>query len=135
MKEILLPYLLAWLGMLVLAVVNGTIRDFGYPSSWPSEKAHRVSTLVLVTMFWVFGVWFVRHYPPKNVNLAWQMGVLWCVLTLLFEFGMGKKAGKSFNEMLEAYNIFKGNLWILVPLSTLLIPPVAFLLLMNGKGI
>jgi hypothetical protein len=47
-------------------------------------------------------------------------------MTVLFEFGFGHWiAGKPWNELLAAYSICKGNLWVLVLLVTLISPYVA----------
>jgi hypothetical protein len=48
---------------------------------------------------------------------AWQVGGVWASLTVVFEFGFGHfVGGKSWDELLDAYDIRKGGLWPLVPL-------------------
>lgn len=52
-----------------------------------------------------------------------SMGAIWLVLTLAFEFGFGRLVAKrSWQVLLEDYNILKGRIWILVLATTLLGP-------------
>jgi hypothetical protein len=49
------------------------------------------------------------------------------VLTVLFEFGMGKYLlHQSWGQMVQAYNIFEGNLWPLVLLTVATLPSLMF---------
>jgi hypothetical protein len=50
------------------------------------------------------------------------LGVFLTVLTVFFEFGLGLSRGMSWQAMLADYNLLKGRIWILIPLSELLAP-------------
>ena len=49
-------------------------------------------------------------------------GIMWFILTYLFDLSSYIKAGDGFAGLLQSYNIFTGNLWLLVVLSTLFSP-------------
>ena len=49
-------------------------------------------------------------------------GVMWFVLTNLFDLSAYIKSGEGFGGLLQSYNIFTGNTWLLVVLSALLSP-------------
>ena len=53
-------------------------------------------------------------------------------LTVAFEFGLGYSRGLSWNEMLADYNILAGRLWLLVPVTLLASPALAFRLRRRG---
>jgi len=56
----------------------------------------------------------------------WLIGIIWLVLTLAFEFGVGHFVmKKSWNTLLEDYNILKGRTWVLVLVVTLCGPYLA----------
>lgn len=55
-----------------------------------------------------------------------KIGVQWMLLTVVFEFYFGLSSGSTWSELIEAYNPLKGNLWILVLLSTFLSPMWVF---------
>ena len=51
-------------------------------------------------------------------------GFLWMMLTVGFEFVFGLSGGISFSELLAAYNPMTGNLWLLVVMTTWLVPMI-----------
>ena len=71
--------------------------------------------------------WFaLPWYGQLASSSYWNLGVLWLVLTILFEFGFGHfVAHKSWADLLDAYNIAKGNLWVVVLVATFLSPWLA----------
>ena len=51
------------------------------------------------------------------------VGALWLVLTLAFEFALGRfVSGLSWREMLGEYDLASGRLWALVPLTVAVAP-------------
>ncbi len=120
-------YLLAWLPMVVLAILNGAIRDFMYGRFMSEQHAHQLSTISLILVFTVY-VWFLnRKWPLKSMRQAVGVGALWLVFTVVFEFGMGLFiTGLTWEEMLRAYNIFSGNLWVLIPIAVAVLPAVVY---------
>ena len=49
-------------------------------------------------------------------------GVMWFVLTNLFDLSSYIRSGEGFAGLLQSYNILTGNTWILVVLSALISP-------------
>ena len=49
-------------------------------------------------------------------------GIIWFVLTNLFDLLMYISEGKGINELLNSYNFLNGNLWILVVITTFVSP-------------
>jgi hypothetical protein len=43
-------------------------------------------------------------------------------MTLAFEFGFGRWRGRSWEQLLEDYNVFEGRLWLLIPLWVMIAP-------------
>lgn len=108
-------WVIAWLGASVLGIANGGIRDFGYEERVGESTAGQISTGTLIALlalyFWVLQ----RRWPLASRQDALSVGAVWVVLTVLFEFGFGSAAeGLAWGEMLEPYDVTKGNLWILV---------------------
>ena len=66
----------------------------------------------------VFAVW-AGHPGPRAL---WAAGGLWLALTLAFEFGSGIAAGRPVEEMLADYALWRGRLWPLLLLATLVGP-------------
>lgn len=51
-------------------------------------------------------------------------GVMWFVLTNLFDLSAYIKEGEGFARLLQSYNIFTGNTWLLVVLTALFAPMI-----------
>jgi hypothetical protein len=110
---------------MVLAVVmftNGAVRALVLQPRLGEHLARQIATGLGVLIVFGFAFFFVRRLgAPKTVDLL-GVGVVWLVLTLAFEFGMGLVAGRSWETMLADYDILEGRLWPLIPLATLVAP-------------
>ena len=130
-----LKYLAAWFGMMVLAIINGGVRDFAYKSHVGDLAAHQLSTASLMMLFAVFFWVLVRVWPIESANQAWVMGGMWFLMTEAFEFGMGRWiSGNSWSELFHAYNILEGQVWILIPVWVLTGPYFFFRFVQRGSN-
>jgi hypothetical protein len=117
------PWTVAWLGACGLAFGNAIIRQAIYERHVGDLRAHQISTATLLGIFAVY-VWMLqRRWPIETNQAALAVGAIWAMLTLAFEFGFGHwVVGQSWAELLEAYNLGDGRVWVLVPLWTLIAP-------------
>lgn len=122
----MLTYFLLWFPMLLLAILNGAVRDLGYKKSAGDLAAHQISTVSLILLFSAYIAVIFRWYLPRSEQEAIYIGILWCTLTLAFEFGFGRFRGNSWNTLLADYNILKGRMWIFIPLWVLIVPYIFY---------
>jgi hypothetical protein len=108
-------YLIMWFPMLLIAIVNGAVRESWFKKEMSALTAHQFSTITLIFLFACYMAVVFWKYRPASGYQALQIGILWMIMTLTFEFGFGKWRGNSWHEMLQDYNILKGRLWVLVP--------------------
>lgn len=122
-RLMLLRYLLAWLGLAILAIANGTIREYTYGKVVSELAAHQISTLTAILLSGIF-VWFLhRHWPLQSTGQAWKIGIMWLVLTIAFEFGFGHwVVGHPWSRLLADYNILAGRVWGLFLAGVLVLP-------------
>lgn len=122
-----LRYILAWLILLVAAIINGTIREAVYKNRLGELHAHQVSTL---TGFILFGliIWGLsRLWPLQSAKQAWTVGFIWLALTLTFEFLFGHfVAGHPWSKLLHDYNIIEGRVWPLILIWVTIAPYVFY---------
>ena len=120
-------HLAAWLGMLVLAVLNGALREALLTPNLGDTVGRQLSTLSLLALFAVW-FWFLhRRRPLATPRQAWLVGILWLAMTLALETFMGRVlGGKPWSMVFEDYDALAGRIWILVPLWTLVGPYVCF---------
>ena len=118
--------LAAWFFLVILAILNGTLRvKLLVPlmgEQWAQPLSGVMLSLIILLLAWLVLPWLG---PLSNPSL-WLIGFLWLGLTLIFEFVFGRLvAGKSWQELLAAYDITTGNLWLLVLVTTAVAPRLA----------
>ena len=119
-------YILIWFPMILIAVINGTARDLWYNKYFEELAARQLSTVTLIILFGIYISIMLKKYPVQSESQAWQIGIIWLVLTLIFEFGFGKIAGHSWTELFQEYNILKGRIWILIPIWIFFTPYIFY---------
>ncbi len=119
--------LAVWGLLLVLAVLNGGVRD-----TWLSpvlgDTIGRAISSVLLALLILLATWLtIRWIGPTTPGQAMAVGALWVGLTLGFEFGVGHYGfGTSWAELLADYDLLRGRIWILVLLATFVAPMLTF---------
>jgi hypothetical protein len=112
-----LKHLGAWLPIPLMAVVNGGLRDLVYARLMSQTLSHSLSVLPLIAAILVWSRLLARWWPLADRRAGLRVGLVWLLLTLLFEFGLGALRGLDLSAMLEQYDITRGHLWPLVPLT------------------
>jgi hypothetical protein len=111
-----------WLLLLVVMMLNGALRVLLLQPRFGEEAARQLATLsgivLVLALSRPFVVWAGR--PGSRTLLG--VGLAWVALTLAFEFGFGWAAGRSLAEMLADYALWRGRLWPLFLVATLLGP-------------
>jgi hypothetical protein len=124
----MLIFILLWVGLLFLAIINGALRDFTYLKTLGEHRAHQLSTILLLLLISVYSYFVFGYWNLGSEKEAILVGVLWLILTLAFEFLFGHFVAKhSWEKLLRDYNIFKGRLWILILIWTAIVPLVYYL--------
>ena len=105
-------YTIAWFALMLVAILNGTLREFAIGKVVPELPAHQISTLTLIIFSGVF-VWVLnRIWPIESSAQAWIIGAIWLVMTVLFEFGFGHfVAGHPWSRLVADYNLLAGRVW------------------------
>ncbi|WP_431125486.1 hypothetical protein [Flagellimonas flava] len=108
-------YVLAWFPMVLIAIANGLFREKFLASRLGELHAHQTSSATMILLLGVY-VWAVfKMWPPTSANQTIWIGLLWLLLTVLFEFFFGHYiVGHPWEKLLHDYNIFQGRVWILV---------------------
>lgn len=101
-------YFVAWFGVVILGLLNATIRQVVYANYVGELAGHQISTLtfaVLVGLYtWVLSGFLKLTSPGEAIGV----GLMWMVLTVIFEFGLGRYVvGDSWGKLLGDYNILE----------------------------
>ncbi|WP_241471292.1 hypothetical protein [Natrinema salifodinae] len=112
--------------MAVVAILNGGFREVVLIPRVGEYVGHIVSTaLLVVAILTISFVYFSEtsiEYARAELGL---IGILWTVLTVGFEFGVGYVEGTPVSTTIGQYNVLAGRVWIAVPI-TLLFAPLLF---------
>lgn len=120
-------YLLAWIGMLLVSVANGIVREFTYGKHMSELAAHQLSTVTSVLSLGLL-IWaFTRFHPPASARHAVAIGLGWAALTVAFEFLFFHfVGGHSWSELRSNYDILEGRVWVVVVLWIAAAPRIFF---------
>jgi hypothetical protein len=114
--------------LLILAVLNGAMRERFITPRFGEQGGHIASTAILCAAIILVVRFSISWMGPKNGREALMVGLVWVALTVSFEFLAGHYAfGNSWERLIADYNVFRGRIWILVLLANLFAPLWAFL--------
>ena len=106
--------ILIWLSIIPLAILNGGFRE-KILIPWIGEScAEPISGIILCLLIFIVSLIFIPRIGKGEQKTYWKIGLLWIVLTIAFETVFGLAMGNSFCELLKAYDITTGNLWLIV---------------------
>lgn len=117
-----------WLLLLILAVLNGAIREALIKPRFGEQGAHIGSTAILCAAIILVAWTSISWIGPNDRREALVVGTVWVALTVAFEFLAGHYVfSNSWERLLADYNMVRGRIWILVLLANLFAPLWAFL--------
>jgi hypothetical protein len=115
----------AWGGLVVIAFVNGVLHR-SYERRLGELRSHQVSSLLLLGLL---APWVIRteyRHPLPTLPAALQVGLMWSSASVAFEFLFGHYINKdSWSELLHAYDVLNGRLWLLDVLGIAAAPAAA----------
>lgn len=115
-----------WLFILMLAMLNGVLREKTLVPAFGTRTGLVVSgvtlSLAVVAVAFVAAPW----YGALSTHQWLGIGVFWLLLTLAFEFAFGRLVQhKTWTQLLMAYTFQGGNLWTVVLFVTFIAPWIA----------
>jgi hypothetical protein len=123
----ILKYIIAWLAMPIIGIVNGAVREFTYKKALGELRAHQVSVASGIILFGLY-VWILSlRWKIGSAAQAVAIGLIWLVLTIAFEFVFGHYVMHNpWSRLLHDYNILEGRIWVLVLLWITVAPYVFY---------
>jgi hypothetical protein len=120
-------YAVSWIGMVVLAILNGAVREKIYGPFMQELSAHQLSTFTGLIIFGLY-IWALTGiYPIESSIQAVLIGGMWVIMTILFEFIFGHFVMRHpWSKLFHDYNFLKGRVWVLVLIWTAIAPYVFY---------
>ncbi|HTD91087.1 MAG TPA: hypothetical protein VK663_10525 [Burkholderiales bacterium] len=120
---VLLKALALWIAILVLAIINGTLREKALipaMGAFGGLIASGIALSVCIVLVAFLGAPWYGPLPSSQYRL---IGLFWLLLTVLFEFSFGRFVQhKDWEQLVQAYAFKGGNLWPVVLAVTALSP-------------
>ncbi len=114
----------AWLVLMVLAILNGALRNATYARALGEYAGHVLSSLIFVAVVFAVTYLFLRlARVDYGLGDLLVVGAVWLAMSVAFEFLFGHYVvGHPWSRLLADYNILKGRAWALVLLGVFLAP-------------
>jgi hypothetical protein len=111
MPRVALRAFLVWLVIIAVETVHGVFRTLLLVPVMGDFPARRVSvltgSLLIFGVAWLFVRWTAAETRPRLL----AVGLLWVVLTVLFEIALGRYVlGMSCDRIAEDYDVTRGGL-------------------------
>lgn len=115
-----------WLIFAFLTVLFGAFREIVFiPETGLSANLAR-AILLPVAFFYIIRITYLflkKTTAAYNKSDTIKIGILWFVLTILFEFSFGSLVmGHSIEKLIADYNLLEGKTWSLFLLCVLIAP-------------
>ena len=108
--------LFIWLALIPLAFLNGGLREIVINPLVGAEYGQPISCFSLCLLLFVLCWFFIPKIGRGTAKTYLIIGLLWMLLTVLFETCLELLTGNTFAGVLKTYDITTGNLWLLVVL-------------------
>lgn len=123
----LFKYFLLWFPMVVIAIINGSIRQFVFTKFTGELTAHQLSCASGIALFAIYAWLITGIWKIESASQAIIIGLMWLVMTVLFEFVFGHYVmANSWQKLLHDYNFIEGRLWVLILIWTTISPYVFY---------
>ena len=124
--NIIIKAFVLWLVILVLAIINGGLREVLLITMFGLSLALALSGILLSVLILAITCLTLPWLGRLSARDYAAIGSGWFCLTLVFEFGFCYLIqGKSWPQLVEAYTFKDGNLWPIVLLVVASAPCVA----------
>ncbi len=117
--------LAAWLMIVAAETLHGTIRQLFIAPAVGDLPARQIGVAIGSAIIFVIALLTIRWIGSKTIKQQFIVGLLWVVLIILFEFGLGSALGYSRERMLSDYNLMQGGYMGLGLLFMLISPAMA----------
>lgn len=127
MRKIYFKAILFWFVLLIIALINATIRELTYKpllEPYIGIWAHQISSITAILFFFIAIFFFIRNSKENfSKKQLITMSSIWILLTILFETLMNFFWRKiSLIQTLQTYYFWNGETWIFVLISLVISP-------------
>jgi hypothetical protein len=116
--------ILIWFSIIPLAILNGGLRDYVTTHLISETYSRPISGITLCGLIFIVSFIFIPKLGKGLKKTYIKVGILWVLLTIIFETFMGLGQGETFDKIINQYNITTGNLWLIVVIFVGIVPSI-----------
>jgi hypothetical protein len=128
--QLALKAIYIWFGLLVLAFMNGAIREGLIKQVLGINHllAHQISVATGILLWTIFILYIWKKLGISTLLESILVGLIWFLATIIFEtFILNRLMGNlSWDQILQTYNLLAGELWIIALLYIGFLPIAVF---------
>ncbi|MGB5631368.1 MAG: hypothetical protein WBM86_01145, partial [Waterburya sp.] len=108
---LILKGIIIWLVFILAESLNGTARILWLVPYLGDRPAHQISFVIGSVLVLTIAILFVRWLQASHFSQLLYVGVLWLLLTVVFEIVLGRLIlGYSWSQIGADYNLLQGGL-------------------------
>jgi hypothetical protein len=116
---------LSWMLIILVETLHGIVREIFIAPVLGDLRARQLGVFVGCVLIFLIAWPTARWMGARTSRTQWAVGAYWVVLTLGFEFALGRALGASWERILEDYNPARGGFMILGMAFLFLAPRLA----------
>ena len=101
--------LLVWLLLMAVETIHGALRNKFLVPVAGDFHARQIGVFIGSVLILATAVLTIRWIRPPLVRSTLEIGALWLVLTLAFEFSLGRALGRSWEALRADYDLTRGG--------------------------
>lgn len=117
--------LAVWVLIAVTESVHGTLRQLFLSPLIGDLRARQISVFTGSALIFLIGFLLIRWIGAARTRTLLKVGLLWLVLTLIFEVSLGRVLGVDWRRILADYDLRHGGLMVIGMVVLLFTPLVA----------
>ena len=102
--------MLVWLLMMAVETVHGVLRNRFLVPVIGAVGASQIGVLIGSALILGIAILTIGWIHPASERALLTIGAMWLILTLAFEFGLGRALGRSWTGLLADYDLTRGGL-------------------------
>jgi hypothetical protein len=113
---------LVWMLIMLAETGHGVVREIFIAPVIGGLRARQLGVLVGCVIIFVIAWLLARWMKAGGTRDQFRVGAYWVVLTVIFEFALGRATGASWSRLLSDYNPAHGG-FMLVGLAFMFLAP------------
>lgn len=102
--------LAVWFVIIVAETIHGVIRALTIAPVVGDFRSRQIGVFIGSVLILMVALWFSRWLDARTAKQQLGVGLIWVVLTVAFEIGLGLATGATTSRIAEDYDILNGGL-------------------------